>query len=93
MRKKYKLTEKEMVEIFDYLKIAAGVAVFDTLHHIEERGDGKEVFEELEKQFREELDMVAHSTSKKVLNTVDEIATVAILLSILRKVKEPEESE
>lgn len=93
MRKKYKLTEKEMVEFFDYMKNAAGVAVFDTLHHIEERGDGKETVEELEKEFREELDSVKKSASKKVIDAVEEIATVAIFLSLLRKTKGIEKSE
>lgn len=92
MRKKYKLTEKEMVEIFDYLKIAAGVAVFRTIHFIEETGQGKEAIEDLEKRFQEDLDRIGNNSSKKVLKIADEIASVTYLRSLnaLHKDKESE---
>lgn len=92
MRKKYKLTEKEMVEIFDYLKIAAGVAVFRTIHFIEETGQGKEAIEDLEKGFQENLDRLGISSSLKVLKIADEIASAAMLRSLnaLHKDKESE---
>lgn len=92
MRKKYKLTEKEMVDIFDYLKIAAGVAVFRTIHFIEETGQGKGAIEDLEKGFQENLDRLGNIASYKVLKIADEIASAAMLRS-LNKLHKDKESE
>lgn len=92
MRKKYKLTEKEMVEFFDYMKNAAAVAVFRTIHFIEETGQGKEAIEDLEKRFQENLDRLGNNASKKVLKIADEIASVTYLRSLdeMHKSKESE---
>lgn len=92
MRKKYKLTEEEMVEFFDYMKNATAVAIFRTIHFIEETGQGKEAIEDLEKRFQENLDRLGNNESKKVLKIADEIASVTYLRSLnaLHKDKESE---
>ena len=92
MRKKYKLTEKEMVEFFDYMKNATAVAIFRTIHFIEETGQGKEAIEDLEKRFQEDLDRIGNNASKNVLKIADEIASVTYLRSLdeMRKKKESE---
>ena len=92
MRKKYKLKEEEMVEFFDYMKNATAVAIFRTIHFIEETGQGKEAIEDLEKRFQENLDRLGNNASKKVLKTADEIASVTYLRSLnaLHKGKESE---
>lgn len=92
MRKKYKFTEEEMVEFFDYMKNATAVAIFRTIHFIEETGQGKEAIEDLEKRFQENLDRLGNNASKKVLKIADEIASVTYLRSLdeMRKKKESE---
>lgn len=92
MRKKYKFTEEKMVEFFDYIKNATAVAIFRTIHFIEETGQGKEAIEDLEKRFQENLDRIGNNSSKKVLKIADEISSVTYLRSIneLYKSKESE---
>ena len=90
MRKKYKFTEEEMVEFFDYMKNATAVAIFRTIHFIEETGQGKEAIEDLEKRFQEDLDRIGNSVSEKVLKTADELSAAALLRSLDRMHKSKE---
>lgn len=90
MRKKYKFTEEEMLNFYDYMKTATAVAIFRAIHFIEDSGQGKEAIEDLEKEFQERLDRLGNSASEKVLKTADELSAAALLRSLDRMHKSKE---
>lgn len=88
----FTFTEEEMIDIYDYIESAAIVTTFDVLHYISEIAEAEEApgkIEALEKDFREKLDRVQSSVSKKASETVPRIS----LASALRSYNESNESK
>lgn len=81
-----------MIDIYDYIESEAIVTTFDMINYISEIAEAEEApgkIEALEKDFREKLDRVQSSVSKKVSETVTKIWKA----SVFRSGNEPNESE